>query len=279
MPDQSSDAAPDRRPAARASRHREQGEKGASAEERRLQRELRQALSQHGFALHYQPQIALAAGATTGGEALIRWPHRRGMIAPSLFLPVAERSALGAEIGGWVVRNACIQAARWPEGAGVAVNVSPRHLASGALLGHVAEALESSGLSAERLELDIPEFALLKNGTELLLALAALRDVGVGIACDNFGAAHGSIAMLRRLPLTAIKLDRALIRALPGDPADAAIVRALIQGGHALGLKLVACGLETAAQRAFLTEAGCDEAYGNLFSPPLSAEAIAARLR
>jgi EAL domain-containing protein (putative c-di-GMP-specific phosphodiesterase class I) len=279
MPEQSSHAAWTRRPAARRSNRGRKLEKGASAEERRLERELRLALAQDGFVLHYQPRVALASGAITGGEAMIRWPHRRrGTIAPSLFLPVAERSLLGAEISGWALRTACFEAAAWPDGASVTVNVSPRHLASGAVLGHVAEALESSGLSAERLELDIPELALLDTGTELLLALAALRDAGVGVACDNFGAAHGSVEVLRRLPLTALKLDRALIRGLPGDPEDAALVRALIQGGHALGCKLVACGLETAAQRGFLADAGCDEAHGHLFSPPLPAAALAAQL-
>ena len=278
MPDQSSHAEQNEGPGARRS-PQGGGHKGDSAEQRRLERELRLALAQHGFCLHYQPQIALPSGATTGGEALIRWPHRRrGMISPSLFLPVAERSALGTEIGRWVLRTACADAADWPEGAIVGANVSPRHLASGALLSDVAEALEQSGLAAERLDLDIPESALLGLDTDLLLTLAALRDAGVGIACDNFGASHGSVEVLRRLPLTALKLDRTLIRALPGDPDDAAIVRLLIQGGHALGLKLVACGLETAAQRAFLAEAGCDEAHGHLFSPPLTTAALAARL-
>lgn len=274
MPGQSSDVVQDPATSGAATR------KGESAEERQLQRELRLALSENGLVLQYQPQIALASGALTGGEALIRWPHRRrGLIAPSLFLPVAERSSLAADIGGWVLHTACIEAAGWPEAATVAVNVSPRHLAGGALLGHVAEALESSGLAAERLELDIPELACLELGTELLLALAALRDLGVGVACDNFGAGHGSIEVLRRLPLSAVKLDRALIRGLPADPEDAAIVRALIQSGHALGCKLTACGVETAAQRAFLAEAGCDEAHGHLFSPPLAPKALAARLR
>ncbi|MBV9756720.1 MAG: EAL domain-containing protein [Alphaproteobacteria bacterium] len=280
MPQQSSHAARNRRPVARQSHRRRGAERVESADERRLERELRLALAHNGFVLHYLPQVALASGATTGGEALLRWWHRRrGMIAPSLFLPVAERSGLGVEIGGWVLRTACVEAAGWPQPATLAVNVSPRHLASGALLTHVGEALESSGLPADRLELDIPESVLLEVGAELLLALAALRDVGVGVACDGFGAGHGSIEVLRRLPLTTIKLDRSLIRALPADPEDAAIVRALIQGGHAFGCKLVAGGIETLAQRQFLAEAGCDEAHGHLFGPPLAGRGFAARLR
>jgi EAL domain-containing protein (putative c-di-GMP-specific phosphodiesterase class I) len=253
---------------------------GEAMERRRLEQELRHTLSLDGFVLHYQPLIVLATGAVTGGEALIRWPHRkRGMVAPGLFMPVAERSALGSHIGGWVLRTACIEAATWPVTATIAVNVSPRHLGDGSLLGHVAEALQLSGLPAERLELEIPEPALLDADLDVLLTLAALRDLGIGIAFDNFGAGYASFGVLRQLPLTAVKLDRAFIRSAPADREDAAIVRAIVEAGHALGLKVAAAGIEAASQRDFLRDLGCHEGQGHLFSQALPSQALRARLQ
>lgn len=248
-------------------------------EQRRLEQELRHTLSHDGFVLHYQPSILLASGATVGGEALIRWPHRkRGLVAPGLFLPVAERGPLGSHIGGWVLRTACVQAASWPDGASLAVNISPRHLADGALLGHVADALEASLLDPERLELEFPEPALLGASVDVLLSLAALRDLGVGIAFDNFGAGYASLGVLREVPLTAVKLDRSLIRSLPERLEEAAIVRAVVDSGHAFGLTVAASGIETAAQRQFLALLGCDRAQGHLFSEALSTGEMRARL-
>lgn len=251
----------------------------ATLERRRLEQELRHALSQDGFVLNYQPSVQLASGTTVGGEALLRWPHRRrGLVAPGLFLPVAERSALATHIGGWVLRAACVEAATWPAKATVTVNVSPRHLADGALLEHLAEALHVSGLDSERLELDLPEPALLEAPEEVLLTLAALRDLGVAIAVDNFGSGYASLGVLRRLPLTAIKLDRSLIRTLPDDSDDAAIVRAVAESAHGLGLEVAAGGIETAAQRDFLAQVGCDQGQGHLFSQALSSADLRARL-
>jgi EAL domain-containing protein (putative c-di-GMP-specific phosphodiesterase class I) len=252
---------------------------GDAMERRRLEQELRHTLSQDGFILHYQPRIVLATGAIAGGEALLRWPHRkRGMVAPGLFLPVAERSVLGSHIGGWVLRTACVEAAAWPDPAMVAVNVSLRHLTGGCLLEHVAEALQVSGLPAERLELEIPEPALLDAGLDVLFTLAALCDLGSGVAFDNFGAGYASLGVLRKLPLTAVNLDRALIRSVPADREDAAILRVLVETGHALGLKVAAAGIEAGPQRDFLRSLGCDEGQGHLFSHALPSEALRARL-
>lgn len=253
---------------------------GDAVERRRLEQELRHALSLDGFVLHYQPRIALASGAIGGGEALIRWPHRkRGVVAPGLFLPVAERSALGSHIGSWVLRTACLEAATWATTATVAVNVSPRHLGDRTLLEHVAAALQVSGLAAERLELEIPEPALLDMDLDVLLALAALRDLGIGIAFDNFGAGYASLGALRQLPLTAVKLDQTLIRSVPANREDAAVVEALVETGHALGLKVAAAGVEAEVQLGFLRELGCDEGQGHLFSQALTSEALRARLQ
>jgi len=249
-------------------------------ERRRLEQDLRHTLSQDAFILHYQPRVALTSGATSGAEALIRWPHRkRGMVSPALFLPVAERSALGTRIGGWVLRAACEEAARWPPAATLSVNVSARHLLDGALLEQMAAALDASGLEPERLELEIAESVLIAIGDDPLLTLSAIRDLGVGIALDNFGTGSASLNVLTRLPLTSLKLDRCMTRPVPRDREAAAIVRAVLDSGHALGLGVVAEGIETEAQRAFLAGIGCDEGQGHLFSQALPPAQVRERLR
>lgn len=251
------------------------------AEQRRLERDLRDAVKREAFHLQYQPRLALSSGTVTGAEALIRWPHRRrGMVPPMSFIPLAERSGLILAIGGWVLRAACQEAAGW--GArdaslstpSVSVNVSARQIADGVLLHQVAAALEVSGLAPEQLELELTESMLIHIDLDALLGLSALRDIGVGLALDDFGTGYASLAMLRRLPLTVLKLDRSLVHGLPREREDAAIVRAVVETGHALGLRVVAEGIEAAEQRDFLTQIGCDEGQGYLFSRPLPAEQL-----
>lgn len=243
-----------------------------AAQRRRLQRDLEAATRDNAFILHYQPRLSLATGETTGAEALIRWPHRkRGLVPPNAFIPQAERAGLITSIGGWVVRAAAATAAAWPADWTVSVNVSARQLFDGALLQQVATALAESGLPPDRLELELTESLLVDVNLDTLLTLSAIRDLGVGIALDDFGTGFASLAMLKRLPLTVMKLDRSLVRDLPADREDAAIVRAVIQTGHALGLFVVAEGIETEAQRAFLSAIGCDEGQGFLFSHPVPA--------
>jgi EAL domain-containing protein (putative c-di-GMP-specific phosphodiesterase class I) len=246
---------------------------------RRLRRDLTAATEAEGFVLHYQPLVALRSGQVRGAEALIRWPHRkRGLMPPGAFIPVAEQAGLISDIGAWVLRAACAEAAGWQGGARVSVNVSARQLHDQALLQQVGQALEASGLDPERLEIELSEAVLGSDTLDMLLALAALRDLGVGIALDDFGAGLASLSMLKRLPLEQIKLDRSLIRALPDDPEDVAIVQAIVETAHALGLGVVAEGVETEAQRGLLAALGCDEAQGILFSPPLPREQIRRRL-
>jgi EAL domain-containing protein (putative c-di-GMP-specific phosphodiesterase class I) len=250
-----------------------------AAERRRLERDLSAAAREGRFALHYQPRVTLATDRTCAAEALLRWPHRKlGMIAPSVFIPIAERGGQIIPIGGWALRSACREAQRWHASLTVSVNVSARQLAAGVLLGQVAAALEESGLPPERLELELTESLLIDVDTDTLLALSALRDLGVGLALDDFGTGYASLSALKRLPLTAIKLDRSLIRDLPGEREDTAIVRAAIATGHALGLAVVAEGIETDLQRAFLAECGCDEGQGHLFSRPVPPELLPAWL-
>ena len=253
------------------------GARDAAADRRRLERELAVAAQQGRFLLHYQPRMVLATGEMRAAEALIRWPHRvRGLVPPTLFLPIAEQSSLILSIGSWMLRAACLEARLWPLPWVVSVNVAGPQLSSGILLGQVAAALEESGLPPERLELELTESHLIGGDAETLLALSAVRDLGVGVALDEFGSGQASLAVLKRLPLTAMKLDRSLLRGVPDDREDSAIVRAVIDMGHALGLVVVAEGVENEAQRAFLAGSGCDEGQGYLFSQPLPPELLAA---
>lgn len=249
-----------------------------AAERRRLEQDLRQAVQQENFTLLYQPRFCLRTGAVVGCEALVRWPHRRrGLVSPAAFIPLAEQSGLITRIGGFVLRAACQEAACWKHGI-VSVNVSARQLSDQALLGQVATALESSGLAPERLELELTESMLLQVDTDALLCLSALRDQGIGLALDDFGTGYASLGMLKRLPLSAMKLDRSLVRTLPEEAEDVAIVRAAVQTGHALGLTVVGEGVELEAQHDFLAAIGCDEAQGFLLARPMPAEEARARL-
>jgi len=245
-----------------------------TVERKRLEQDLRQAVLQEAFILQYQPRFCLRSGAVTGCEALIRWPHRRrGLVSPAAFIPLAEQTGMITRIGGYALRAACREAAGWQHGT-VAVNVSARQLQDHALLSQVAAALEFSGLDPERLELELTESMLLQVDTDALLCLSALRDRGIGLALDDFGTGYASLGMLKRLPLTIMKLDRSLVRDLPDDPEDVAIARAAVQTGHALGLTVVAEGVELDAQKDFLAAIGCDEAQGYLLARPMPADQL-----
>lgn len=242
-----------------------------AAERRRLEQDLRLATTQGGFALEYQPRLSLPGGEVVGAEALIRWPHRRrGLVPPNAFIPLAEQCGLITPIGAWVLREAAAEAATWPKHLTLSVNVSARQLQDGVLLAQVAQALHHSGLSPDRLELELTESLLVDAGEETFFTLSALRDLGVGLALDDFGTGFASLAMLKRLPLTVMKLDRSLVREVPHDREDTAIVRAVADTGRALGLTVVAEGIETEAQRDFLAGIGCDQGQGFLFSRPVS---------
>jgi EAL domain-containing protein (putative c-di-GMP-specific phosphodiesterase class I) len=249
------------------------------AEIRRIEHDLRHALHQDGFSLAFQPRYLLSTHRPVGAEALMRWPHRkRGLVSPSVFIPVAEQSDLINEIGGWVLREACRAAARWPQPASISVNVSARQLLDGVLIEQVSDALAASSLDPERLELEITETVLLDPESDVLFTFAALNDIGVGLVMDDFGAGNTSLALLKRLPLTTMKIDQSLVHALPADREDAAIVCALVAIAQALGLAVVAEGIETKEQENFLTDIGCDYGQGYLLSHALPAEGILACL-
>ena len=254
------------------------------ASRRKLAQDLKLAVEHKELVPHYQPRVSLTTGAIKSAEALLRWPHRRrGPVSPAIFIPVAEQSDLIVRLGGQVLETACRDAAGWPVGssgqaASVSVNVSARQLEGAVLLGQVAHALEVSGLPPERLELELTESMLVDGSVETLLLLSAIRDLGVGLALDDFGTGYASLSMLKRLPLTVMKLDRSLVRELPGDREDAAICRAVVQTGHALGLTIVAEGIETDAQRSFLAGIGCDEGQGWLFCAAVPVEELEGKL-
>ncbi len=250
----------------------------AAAERRRLARELAQATERQRFVLHFQPRADLATGQAVGAEAVLRWPHRRrGLMAQSALVALAEPHGLMPPIGAWALRTACAAARGWPPAWTVALRLAPSQIDATTLLGQVGTALEESGLPAERLELGLPEAALLATDTELLLALSALRDLGVTLALDEFGAAHASLGLLRRLPLTALKLDRTLLCHLPEDREDAAILRSAVAAARALGLTVIADGVETQAQRALLVASGCELGQGEVFGPAVPQASLPGR--
>jgi EAL domain-containing protein (putative c-di-GMP-specific phosphodiesterase class I) len=248
--------------------------RAAAAELRQTRQDLEAAASAEAFVLYYQPRVRLQSRQPSGAEALIRWPQRRrGLIPPTAFLPLAEESGAILRIGAWALRTACADARAWQDEP-VSVNISARQIAEGAVLGHLADALERTGLPPESLVVELTETMLANMSLDGLLTLSAIRDLGVGIAVDDFGSGLASLSVLRRLPLTALKLDRSLVRDLPAGREDAAVVRAIIAASHALGLSVIAEGIETEAQRSFLADIGCDEGQGFLFGQPVPAEQL-----
>ena len=237
---------------------------------------LREALARGQFELHYQPQLDLASGRVVGMEALIRWRHPElGMMRPDRFIAVAEETGLIVPIGAWVLRSACLQAASWQRaGHGplrVAVNLSSRQFQEAALAGLIRQVLEESGLQASCLELEITE-SLVMDDVELAIAtMRELEAMGVQLAIDDFGTGYSSLAYLKRFPVDVLKIDQSFVRDIETDAGSAAMVAAIVSLAHDLGMRVIAEGVETVAQREFLRERGCDESQGYLFSRPLPA--------
>ena len=249
----------------------------AELQERRvLHADLRAALGNGEFSLAYQPLIELASGRVCGFEALLRWTHPvRGSVPPEEFIPVAEETGMIVEIGAWVLRTACAQAARWPNDIWVAVNLSSRQFSAGDLPAMVEAVLKTNGLAATRLELEITESVLLGDSVANLATLSRLRDLGIRIALDDFGTGYSSLSYLQRFPFSKIKIDRSFISGLPSSEQSKAIVRSVIGLGRSLRMKVTAEGVETPAQLDWV-KAGCDEAQGYLLSRPVAAELIPA---
>jgi len=241
-----------------------------------LHSNLRKAVKNQEFLLHYQPQIDIATGAIVGAEALVRWQRPdEGLIAPGRFIPLAEESGLIVQIGEWVLNEACRQAKAWmDEGMAslvVAVNLSAQQFRRGDIVETVARALDRSGLPPANLELELTESILLQETGEVVETLHKLKKLGVHLSIDDFGTGYSSLSYLKRLAVDKLKIDQSFVRDLAHDADDAAIVKAVIQLGQALQLRVIAEGVETPEQLAFLREYGCHEAQGYLITRPLPA--------
>lgn len=237
-----------------------------------LHQELRLAITRNEFVVHYQP-IARIDGAIVGFEVLVRWRHpQRGIVQPFEFIPLAEESGLIEPIGEWVLREACREAASWGTPLQIAVNVSVVQLKHGNFGALVTGVLQRSGLPATRLEIEITEGVLLTDSAVALRNLHQLKDIGVQIAMDDFGTGYSSLSYLQSFPFDKIKIDRSFVANLPDSAQSAAIVRAVIGLGHGLNLPIIAEGVETHKQLAFLAREGCDEIQGYLIGKPEAIE-------
>jgi diguanylate cyclase (GGDEF)-like protein len=246
---------------------------------RALEIDLRKAYSNDEFELYYQPLVNLESGEVSGFEALLRWHHpERGMVSPVEFIPLAEEIGLIVQIGEWVLRQACAEAATWPDDIKVAVNLSPVQFRSRTLVQVVLSALAYSRLSPDRLELEITESVLLGDNEANLATLHQLRELGARISMDDFGTGYSSLRYLRSFPFDKIKIDQSFVRDMVERPDCVAIVRAVAGLGLSLGIATTAEGVETQAQLQRVRAEGCTEVQGYLFSRPIPASGIAAVL-
>jgi diguanylate cyclase (GGDEF)-like protein/PAS domain S-box-containing protein len=250
----------------------------------RSEMELHRALEAGQFVLHYQPEVDLRTGEIVGAEALVRWQHpERGLLPPSEFISLAEATGLIVPLGDWIMREACRQAARWQSLCDrplfVAVNLSPRQFREHDLSARIKAALLAAGLRPTLLQIEITESLAMDDSEYAVATLHDLNSGGMGSALDDFGTGYSSLSLLKSLPLRAVKIDRSFISGSPTERASAAIVRAVVAIGHELGLTVVAEGVETAAELAFVQAQQCDLAQGFLFSRPLPVEALTALLR
>jgi diguanylate cyclase (GGDEF)-like protein len=258
-----------------------QAEMDAAMQARRvLELDLRLALQAGQLELFYQPLIDVRARRITGCEALLRWRHpTQGLVPPDRFIPLAEDTGMIVPIGEWVLRQACADAADWPDGQKVAVNLSVVQFRSRNLVDAVITALRESGLPAGRLELEITETVMLQDTDATLATLHQLRALGIHIAMDDFGTGYSSLSYLRRFPFDRIKIDQSFVRELDTKGDCGAIVRAVIALGRDLGMAITAEGVETRQQLETLERAGCSEIQGHLFSRPVPASALIELLR
>jgi len=244
-----------------------------------LEVDLRKALHTGGFLLFFQPQVDMA-GRVTGAEALIRWKHQeRGLVSPGEFIGIAEDTGLILPIGDWVLESACIQLARWAKSSStnhltLAVNVSPRQFKQDDFFDGVRNTLQRTGARPDLLKLELTESMLLDNVDSTVARMKQLKTLGVGFSLDDFGTGYSSLAYLKRLPLDQLKIDKAFIEDVLSDSNDAAIARTVVALGQSLGLHVIAEGVETAGQRAFLADIGCLAYQGYFFSRPLDVEAF-----
>jgi predicted signal transduction protein with EAL and GGDEF domain len=252
----------------------------AAQERRGLELDLREALSSEEFELAFQPLVELRTGRVTTCEALLRWSHpTRGMVPPSVFIPIAEETGLIIALGEWALHHACLEAVKWPKSVKVAVNLSPVQFRDRGLALQVVSALAKSGLPAQRLELEVTERLLLEDSDGTLAVMEQLKNLGVGISLDDFGTGYSSLNYLRTFPFHKIKIDQSFIRGLGGQERDAqAIIGAVAGLGASLDKIVVAEGIETEVQMRQVKAHGCHEGQGHFFGEPMTADVIRARL-
>ena len=256
-------------------------ELNSSATERQsLESSLRHAVQRHELELHYQPIMNVATGVMAGVEALLRWRHPTlGSVLPAQFISIAEESGLIVPIGQWVLREACRQAKAWQDARlpplRLAVNISAVELRSREFVADVETILTETGFDPQRLELELTETFLMQDSKPTALVLDALKELGVQLALDDFGTGYSSLSYMRRFPIDALKVDRSFVRNLTTDADDASVVRAIINMGKSLHMRVVAEGVETREQLLYLEEHDCTEAQGYYFSRPVKAEGFA----
>ena len=254
------------------------------AERAMIEAELRHALAREELSLAYQPKIDLRSGAVVGMEALLRWNHPTlGAVSPARFIGVAEETGLIVPIGRWVLRTACAQNAAW-QAAGltplrVAVNLSARQFRDPALADEIRAALHDSGLDAQYLELELTESLMMHNVSDAVATVENLKQLDIALSIDDFGTGYSSLAYLKQFPVDYLKIDQSFVREMLTEPKVAAIVRSVIALGHSLGFKIIAEGVETEAQLAYLRRYQCDEMQGYFFSRPLAPDAFGQLLR
>ncbi|OOY96981.1 hypothetical protein BOW22_11360 [Solemya velum gill symbiont] len=244
-----------------------------------LENDLREALNNDEFEVYYQPQYELSSGRLTGAEALIRWNHKElGLVPPDEFIPMAESNGLIIPIGRWIMKQACSQVKTWQE-AGfdidrIGVNVAGQQIQNSDIVETVKDVLKETKLEPACLELEITESFIMQQAEKAISTLEELRKIGVALAIDDFGTGYSSLSYLKRLPIDRLKIDRSFIKDIPYDSDGVAITKAIIALGKSMQLNVIAEGIETDEQHDFLTEKGCDEVQGYLYSRPLNAQEI-----
>ncbi len=256
----------------------------AISERLELENSLRHALERDEFRVYYQPRIDIASGRIVGAEALIRWDcPGKGIVPPDSFISIAEETGLIIPVGQWILREACRQNSAWRRAGlppiAVSVNLSPIQFRHTGLVQSVADALAEAALDPASLELEVTESFVMHDAERINVAMQSLKSLGVDIAVDDFGTGYSSLSYLKRFPVDRLKVDKSFVRDIDSDPDDAAIVRAIITLGHALGLRVVAEGVETRAHLDYLRRHDCDEVQGYYFSRPVPAQHMEQLLR